>query len=81
VLGTIVGGKIEPNHGALIGFLAGIALQGCRVVFETLNLHLESKTKLDENPVAYIHHLKNKSLSEIKTTNNPMDLSGGSAAS
>ncbi len=81
LLGTIVGGKIDPNHGALIGFLAGVALQGCRVVFETLNLHLESKAKLDENPVAYIHHLKNRSLSEIKSTNNPMDRSGGSAAS
>jgi hypothetical protein len=75
LLGSMIGGKLDPNHGELIGFLAGITAQGCRVVFETLNLHVESKTKLDENPVAYIHHLKNKSVSEIKTTNNPIERS------
>jgi hypothetical protein len=69
LLGTIVGGKIDPNHGALIGFLGGIALQGCRVVYETINLHRESKARLDENPVAYIHHLKSRSPSEIRSTN------------
>ncbi len=68
LLGTIVGGKIDPNHGALIGFLAGIALQGCRVVFETLNLHFESKAKLLEDPVAYIHHVKNKATGDNKST-------------
>ena len=76
LLGSMIGGKLDPNHGELIGFLAGITAQGCRVVLETLNLHVESKTKLDENPVAYIHHLKNKSVSEIKTTNNPIERSG-----
>jgi hypothetical protein len=76
LLGSIIGGKLDPNHGELIGFLAGITAQGCRVVFETLNLNVESKTKLDENPVAYIHHLKNRLVSEIKTTNNPKDRSG-----
>jgi hypothetical protein len=76
LLGSMIGGKLDPNHGELIGFLAGITAQGCRVVFETLNLHVESKTKLDENPVAYIHHLKNKSASEIKATNNPIEQSG-----
>jgi len=81
LLGTIVGGKIEPNQGALIGFLAGIALQGCRVVFETLNLHLESKTKLDENPIAYVHHVKSKGIIVEKSTNNPMDRRGSTASS
>lgn len=81
LLGTIVGGKIEPNHGALVGFLAGIALQGCRVAFETINLHLETKAKLDENPMAFIHYVNNKGIIDEKSTNNPMNPSGGSGVS
>ena len=65
LLGTIVGGRIDPSHGALIGFLTAIALHGCRVVYETFELHVEAKGKLDENPVAYVHHVKNKATGDI----------------
>jgi len=64
LLGTLVGAKIEPNQGALIGFLTGLALQGCRVVFETMDLHFESSTKLRDNPIAYVHQVKSKGVED-----------------
>lgn len=65
LLGTIVGASIDPSRGPLIGFLAGVTLQGCRVAIETLNLHLDLKTKLEESPVAFIHHLESRVRDEV----------------
>lgn len=58
LLGTLLGGQIHPERGALVGFLGGLALQGVRVVFETLNLHCEQNANLQSNPVAYLHSVK-----------------------
>jgi len=74
LLGTVLGGHhIEPQGGAIVGFLLGVGLQGCRVAFETHNLSIESKAKLDENPVAYIHHLKNISQGETNSIKGPVE--------
>ena len=61
LIGSVLGGQIHPEGGPLIGFLGGLALQGVRVVFETLNLHFEQNANLQSNPVAYLHTVESRS--------------------
>ncbi len=58
LIGTVIGSSIDPHAGALIGFSAGLTLQGTRVVFETINLHKELKATRDASPIAFLHKIK-----------------------